>query len=198
MGETERAVFSIRINGTKEAVWREITKTDEPQDAFWHAVLHTRGLEPGNEYQMRSPDGRTVSAVGEVLACDPPNLLTQTLRFTQSDDPFCIVTYEIVDAPGGGVDFTMTVDDLIAGTRTSRTMKGGGGGDFVCKTLKQIVEHGRPSFPTRSMYRMFDALGPRAQPRSTRVEHWPLDVDVRRPGADRTEPGTTMDAGDTQ
>lgn len=175
MGETERAVFAIHINGTKEAVWREITKTDEPQGCFFNAVLHTKGLAPGNAYQMRSPDGRNVIVVGEVLACEPPNLLKQTLRFTQLDDPMCTVTYEIADAAQGGVDFTLTVDDMPVGTKTGKSMKGSGGGDFICKTLKQIVEKGKPSLTTRAMYGTFKLLGPVALPKKTKAEHWPLD-----------------------
>ena len=175
MGETEQAVFSVHINGTKEAVWREITKTDEPQACFFNAVLHTKGLESGNAYQMRSPAGRNVIVVGEVLECDPPNLLKQTLRFTQLNDPACTVTYEIVDATQGGVDFTLTVDDLPVGTKTGKSMKGSGGGDFICKTLKRIVERGKPSLTTRAMYRMFDLLGPVVLPKRTEAEHWPLD-----------------------
>ena len=73
------------------------------------------------------------------------------------------------------MDVTRTVDDLPVDTKTGKSMQGSGGGDFICKTLKQVVEQGRPSFSTRVMYRLFDLLGPAVLPKRTRVEHWPMD-----------------------
>lgn len=175
MAETERAEFFIHINGTKEAVWNELTKTNEPQDALWHAVLHTKGFEPGSPFQMRSRDGRTVAEVGEILEFDPPNRLKQSLRFTQFDDPHCTVTFEIVDAAAGGVDFTLTVEDLTPGSKTAKNWEGSGGGTWVCQTFKQIIEDGKPSFGTRAMYRLWDLFGPLALPKRSRAEHWPMD-----------------------
>lgn len=183
MGETERVVFSIHINGSKEAVWQELTKTDEPQASLYNTVLHTKGLVPGNRYQMRSPDGRTVNTIGEILECDPPSLLKQTLRFTRMDDPECTITFEIADAAQGGVDLTLTVDDLPVGTKTSKGMTGSGGGDWILKTLKRIVETGKVGLSTRVMYKFFDIFGPTVLPKRTRVEHWPMEG----PEGDRQE-----------
>ena len=39
MAEPGKAVFRIVINGTMEAVFRELTKTGEPQGAVFNAVL---------------------------------------------------------------------------------------------------------------------------------------------------------------
>ena len=166
-------MFNIHINATKEAVWRELTQTDEPNAAFWHTVLHTTGLEPGATYQMQTPDGRYVNAVGEILEYDPPNRLKQTVRFVRYDDPPATVTYELADSPQGGVDFTVTVDDIPADTKTGKGWKGSGGAEFVGKTIKQVVENGKAAFSTRAMYRFFDLLGPLANPKRTRVENWP-------------------------
>lgn len=175
MGESERAMFSVHINATKEAVWQELTKTHEPQAGLWNTVLHIEELVPGNKYQMRSPDGRTVNAIGEVLECDPPNLLKQTVRFTQLDDPDCTLTYEIADAPQGGVDLTLVVDGSPEDTKTGKSMRGGGGGQFVCKTIKRVVETGSAGLSTRLMYQFFDILGPSVLPKRTRAERWPMD-----------------------
>lgn len=175
MAETETAVFSIHINATKDAVWRELTRTDRPQEAMWHTVLHTTGLEPGASYQMRTPNGRYVNVVGEILECDPPNRLKQTMHFVRYEDPPATVTYDIADAPQGGVEFTVTVDDLPTDTKTGNSWKGGGGGEFVCKTVKQIVESGQASFSTRAMYRVADGLGRLMTPERTSVKHWPLN-----------------------
>ena len=70
MAETETAVFSIHIDATKEAVWREITRTDKPHDAMYHTVLHSTGLKPGASYQMRTPNGKYVFTIGEIVEYD--------------------------------------------------------------------------------------------------------------------------------
>lgn len=175
MTETETVVFAVHINATKEAVWAELTKTDEPQDAFWHTVLHSTGLAPGASYQMRTPDGRYVNAVGEILEYDPPNRLKQTVRFVRYDDPPVTATYELADAAQGGVDFRVTIEDVPTGTKTGDSWKGSGGAEFLAKTMKLIVEEGRASLFNRAMYRFFDLVGPLANPKRTKVEHWPLD-----------------------
>lgn len=179
MAETETAVFSTHINATKEAVWAEITRTDKPQDAMYHTVLHTTGLQPGASYQMRTPDGRYVNAVGEILECEPPTRLKQTVRFVRYDDPPTTVTYDIADAPEGGVNLTVTVEDIPVGTKTGDSWNGSGGGGWVGKTIKEIVENGQASFSTRVMYKFFDVLAPViapvATPKRTKVENWPMN-----------------------
>lgn len=45
MPESERAVFKIFIRGSIEAVWHEITKTDEPQLCMFNMRLDTDGLQ---------------------------------------------------------------------------------------------------------------------------------------------------------
>ncbi len=175
MGESERAVFSIHINATREAVWEELTKTDEPQDAFYHEVLHSRDLEPGTSYQMRSMDGRIVGTVGKIVKSDPPNMLQRTLKFTQYDDPEVTLTCEITDSPDGGVEFTLTVDGLMPDTKTAKSLRGSGGGEWICKTLKKIVENGRSPLSTRLMYKVIDVFGPKVLPKQTRAENWPAE-----------------------
>lgn len=178
MSEPETIVYAIHIDGTKEAVWAELTRTDRPQDAFWHTVLHSTGLEPGAVYQMRTPNGRYVNAVGEILEYDRPNRLRQTVRFVRYDDPAVTATYELADAPQGGVDVTVTIEGVPPGTKTGEAWKGSGGVEFIAKTLKQIVETGEASRSTRLMYTFFDVfapvIAPIATPKRTRVENWPM------------------------
>lgn len=65
------------------------------------------------------------------------------------------------------------------GTKSAKGWKGSGGGEFVCKTIKEIVEDGQTSRSTRLMYRFFDVFGPLiaplSTPKRTRVENWPMD-----------------------
>ena len=164
------AVFSIFIRGTADAVWREITKTDEPQQTFFNMWMETTTFAPGAPIRMRTKSRKYTGAVGEVLEWDPPRRFAHTFRFTQFDDPECIVRYEIEDAEGG-VNFRMTLENLPDGTKTAKQMRQGG--TMIVKTLKSMVESGKPSFGTRVLFRVFGLLEP-LSPKSTRSEHWPL------------------------
>jgi hypothetical protein len=108
--------------------------------------------------------------IGEVVEHDPPRRFAHTHRFTQHDDPFCTVVYDLKKVEGG-VEVTLTVENIPAGTGTEKEMMKGG--DFILKNLKAIVETGRPPFGTRLMYAMFGALE-FVLPAKTKSENWPL------------------------
>ena len=163
-------IFRIVINADIQRVWRELTKTDEAQGAVFNAWLHTTGLVPGGRMQMRTGSGKHVLVVGEVLEVDPPHRFVHSHRFTQYDDPVCQVAYELKPV-AAGVEVTMRVSGIPAGTRTAKSMQQGG--DTILKTLKAIAETGRPPIGTRLMYAAFGLLE-FVLPRRTRSEHWPL------------------------
>jgi uncharacterized protein YndB with AHSA1/START domain len=169
MAETERAVFKVFIRGTIDAVWREITKTHEPQGAVFNAQLHTPGLKPGAPMRMRTKSGRYTMVVGDVLEFDPPRRFSHTFRFTQYDDPPCRITYDLREVEGG-VEFTLTCDDIPKGTKTAKDMQQGG--TMIVNTLKAIVETGRPTLGTRMMYAMFSVME-FVLPKRARSENWP-------------------------
>lgn len=171
MTDTEKAVFRVHIKATAEAVWREITKTDEVQECFFNNWMDTDGLAPGGQIRMRSANRKYTGVVGEVLEFDPPRLFSHTFKFTHLDDPPCTVTYEIKPLDDG-VEFTMTCDNIPKGTKTAKQMKQGG--DMIVKVLKAIVETGKVPFGIRMMYGMFKLMEP-FSPKSTRSENWPLD-----------------------
>ena len=175
MAERETAVFRVWIRGTMQAVWREITKTHEPQGCFFNTQLHTTGLEPGGEMQMRTASGKYAVMVGEVLEFDPPRRYVHTFKFTSLDDEPCKVIYDLVEKDGG-VEFTMTLDDLPAGTKTAKQMKGGG--KMITQALKAIVETGRPPLMTRVIYRIMGWTEFLA-PKRCRAENWPMPVPPR-------------------
>jgi uncharacterized protein YndB with AHSA1/START domain len=171
MAETERAVFKVFIRGTVDAVWREITKTDEAQACMFNMRLHTPGLRPGAPIRMRTKNGKYTGAVGDVLEFDPPHKYSHTFKFTSYDDPPCKVTYELKPV-AGGVEFTMTLDDLPKGTKSTKQMVQGG--QMIVNTLKAVVETGKPPLGTRMLYGMFAVLEPVMSPKSTRSENWPM------------------------
>ena len=167
---SQDAIFRIVINADIQRVWRELTKTDEAQGAVFNAWLHTTGLKPGGRMQMRTGSGKHVLVIGEILEVDPPHRFVHSHRFTQYDDPVCQVAYELKPV-AAGVEVTMRVRGLPAGTRTAKSMQRGG--DMILRSLKAIAETGRPPLGTRFMYTAFDAME-FVLPKRTRSENWPL------------------------
>ena len=129
------AIFRIVIQADIQRVWRELTKTDEAQGAVFNAWLHTTGLVPGGHMQMRTGSGKHVLVVGEVIDVDPPHRFVHTHRFTQYDDPVCQVAYELKPV-ASGVEVTLRVSGMPAGTRTAKSMQQGG--HMILKSLKAI------------------------------------------------------------
>ena len=170
MAETETIVSRILIRGSLEAVWNEITKTDELQGAIFNMRLHTDGLAPGGQIRMRTPDGKYTGVVGEVLEFDPPHRYKHTFRFTNYDDPPCTVLYELREVEGG-VEFTLTSEGVVPGTKTAKEMTRGG--DMIAKTLKAIVETGKPPFGVRMLHVLFKLMQP-FTPKRSLSENWPL------------------------
>ena len=171
MAEKGKAVYRIVINGSQEAIFRELTSTDRPLGAIFNSRMHTTGLRPGGRIQMRTVSGGHVVVDGDVVEYDPPHRFVHTHRFTSHDDPVCRVTYELKPVTGG-IEVTLTVDDLPLGTKTAKEMERGG--MFILGNLKAIVEKGRPPLSTRLMYFMFGAME-FVLPAKSKTEHWPLE-----------------------
>ncbi|HET7729067.1 MAG TPA: SRPBCC domain-containing protein [Usitatibacter sp.] len=169
-----RAVFRIVIDGSQQAIFDELASVDRPLGAIFNSCMATTGLKRGGRIQMRTASGRYTIVEGDILEYDPPHRFVHTHRFTQFDDPVSIVTYELKPVEGG-IEVTLTVDDLPLGTRTAGEMQRGG--DFMLKNLKAIVETGRPTFVARALYAAFGALE-FVLPARCKSANWPID---RRP-----------------
>jgi uncharacterized protein YndB with AHSA1/START domain len=171
MADTARLVSKVVIRGRIEDVWREITKTDTPQLAFFGARMRYRSLSAGSPVQMRTPDAKYTSVVGEILEVSPPHRFSHTMKFTAHDDPYCKVTYELREV-ADGVEFTLISEEVPSGTKTAKDMARGG--DFIVATLKQVIESGRPSLGTRILYALFGLLA-FTTPAKCRSENWPIE-----------------------
>lgn len=171
MAEGKKAVFRVVIDGPQEAIFRELTRTDGLVPAIFNSRMVTTGLKPGARMQMRTASGEHTIVDGQIVEYDPPRRFVHLHRFTQFDDPVCKVTYELKPVTGG-VEVTLTVDDLPPGTQTEKQMSKGG--DFILRNLKAIVETGRPPLGTRLMYAMFGAME-FVLPKRTRSADWPLE-----------------------
>lgn len=169
-GET-RAKFRITIRGTVDEVWREITRTDAPIAAFFNSQMHVGRLAPGAKLAMRTRDARYTGVVGEILEYEPPTRFAHTFKFTAYDDPPCKVIYDLEEVTGG-MQFTLTIEDLPVGTRTAKQMLQGG--TMICNTLKSVIETGKPGVGIRMLYVLFRIMQP-FSPKQSRSEHWPVD-----------------------
>ena len=110
------------------------------------------------------------AVIGLVETLDPPHRFVHSHRFTQYDDPACQVSYDL-EPVAGGVQVTLRVSGVAAGTKTAKDMAGGG--TMIVNNLKAICETGRPTLGTRVMYAMFGLLE-FVLPARTKSEHWPL------------------------
>jgi uncharacterized protein YndB with AHSA1/START domain len=164
-------MFRVLIRGSLEDVWNEITRTDEPIAAFFNSRLDVGRIQAGSRLAMRSPDGKYTSVVGEILEVVPMKRFSHTFRFTNYDDPECKVIYDLEEVEGG-VQFTLTIEDLPQGTKTAKQMVQGG--KMIVNTLQSVIETGRPSFGIRMLYVLFKLMAP-FSPKRCRSEHWPVD-----------------------
>jgi uncharacterized protein YndB with AHSA1/START domain len=169
--EQAPSLFRVQINGSIEDVWNEITRTDEPIAAFFNSRMDIGTLESGSKLAMRTPDGKYTGVVGQVVEVIPFKRFSRTFRFTNFDDPECLVTYDL-ESIANGVQFTLTIEQLPLGTKTAKQMLQGG--KLIVGTLKAVIETGRPSFGTRTLFVLFKLLGP-FSPKRCLSENWPID-----------------------
>lgn len=173
-GETT-AKYQVHIDGSREEIFAEITRTDAPIASFFNSQMHLGrlGLRPGARLAMRSPDAKYTAVVGEILELDPPRRFAHTFRFTNYDDPECAVIYDLEEASEGGTLFTLTIRDLPLGTKTAKQMRQGG--VMITRTLKAVIEDGRPGLGTRALFVLFRLMAP-LNPKRCRSQHWPVDA----------------------
>lgn len=164
-------VFRTVIKAPVADVWREITRTDAPIKCFFNSRMHLSraGLAPGSKMAMRTPDGRMTGVFGEILEVVLLRKFSHTFRFTNIDDPPCVVTYELREVPGG-TEFTLTITQAVEGSKTLKQMTQGS--TLICNTLKAVLETGRPSLGVRLLFFM---IGLFPAPKKCKSELWPVD-----------------------
>ena len=172
---TTKSVSRVTINASIQEVWDTLTKEGEVLPFFFNSVLHTSTLAPGAPMRMRSPDGKYTGVVGEVLELEPPHRYVTTFKFTNFDDPVCKVTHELKEV-AGGVQYTLISEEVPAGTKTEKQMKQGG--DFIVKTLKGVVETGKPPMSSRFILLMI-TLFTWTTSKKCLTEYWPLDKPIQ-------------------
>ena len=56
MAEKKKAMFRVVIDGSQQAIFEELTRTDRPLGAIFNSRMHTTGLKPGG-VRLRRHDG---------------------------------------------------------------------------------------------------------------------------------------------
>lgn len=171
MNEPKRDYFRVVIRAPIDRVWATLTRTESVLPFFFNARCRTPGLAPGAPIRMVSKDGQYASVVGDVIEFEPPYRYAHTFRFTNLDDPVCVVRYVLKEVDGG-TEFTLINENLPAGTKTEKYMTSGA--QFITKNLKALVETGKPTVGGRFALFMMGLMGG-FTPARCRVEHWPFD-----------------------
>ena len=167
----DRDYFRVVINAPIEKVWAELTRCDALLPFFFNGVCKTPGLAPGAPIRMQSQDGKYTSVAGDVLEFEPPYRYAHSFKFTNLDDPLCVVRYRLKEVEGG-TEFTLINENVPAGTKTAKYMTSGG--TFITQNLKAIVETGKPTFGGRMMLAMM-GLFAAFTPKECLSENWPFD-----------------------
>lgn len=169
-----KQIHRVVIAAPIDKVWEKLTQTDVILPFFFCSVMKTTKLAVGAPVRMRSPDDRTTGVVGEVIEFNPPHCFAHTFKFTNYDDPVCVVRYEL-KAIEGGTEFTLISDQIPVGTKTEKQMASGG--KMIVAALKVYVETGRPSLVSRMIGIVNKLAGP-FTPKRCSTDHWPLDKKI--------------------
>lgn len=172
--EPRRDYFRVVIRAPIHKVWAELTRADSTLPFFFNGTLRTPGLEVGAPIRMVSKDGKFTSVVGDVIEFEPPYRYAHTFKFTNLDDPPCIVRYVLKEVDDG-TEFTLINEGVVAGSKSEKYMTSGG--TFITKNLKSFVETGKASGGGRMMLAMMGLFAP-FTPKECRSEHWPFEREI--------------------
>jgi uncharacterized protein YndB with AHSA1/START domain len=170
-GNSERQYFRVLIRAPVHKVWAELTRCDSVLPFFFNSRCSTPGLEAGAPIRMLSKDGKYASVVGDVLEFDPPHRYAHTFKFTNLDEPACVVRYELKEVEEG-TEFTLINENVPAGSKTGKYMNSGA--HFITRNLKALIETGKPTPGGRLALFMMGLLAPFTPARS-RAENWPFE-----------------------
>lgn len=167
----DRQYFRVLIRAPIHTVWAELTRCDSVLPFFFNSRCSTPGLAPGAPIRMLSKDGKYASVVGDVIEFDPPHRYAHSFKFTNLDEPVCIVRYDLREADGG-TEFTLINENVPAGSKTAKYMRSGA--DFITRNLKALVETGKPTLGGRIALFMMGLFAP-FTPKQSLAENWPFD-----------------------
>lgn len=166
----DKSYFGVTIHAPIHKVWAELTRTDAVLPFFFNGVCKTPGLAVNAPMRIQSKDGKYTSVVGDVLEFEPPFRYAHSFRFTNLDDPPCIVRYVLKEVDEG-TEFTLINENVPPGTKTEKYMTSGG--TFISQNLKALIETGKPTVVGRLVLLVI-RLSVQFTPKQCRSENWPL------------------------
>jgi uncharacterized protein YndB with AHSA1/START domain len=144
-------VLEIRIKGSIEAVWAEITKRGGVQRPLMDSVLVT-DLKPGDPFRYVSANRRYWFVRGTILEVEPPRRLVHTYQTSWSTDPESRVTWDL-ESLGDEVRVRLVHDRFETATQTYEGVKDGW--SKILTSLKRWVETGDITLGTKLFYAFF-------------------------------------------
>jgi uncharacterized protein YndB with AHSA1/START domain len=141
--EKPRFVYVTYIATTPDKLWTALT-TGDFSEKYWGGRRVESDWQPGSKVEYRYDGGRKLDILGEVLAADPPRLLSYTFQVDTgraNDEPPSRVTFEI-EQLGGMVRLTLTHDRFEPASKVLPGISNGWPG--ILSNLKTLLETGRP------------------------------------------------------
>jgi len=145
-------VLEVRIRGSIQAVWEEITKRGSVQRPVLDTVLIT-DLRPGSSFKYLSRNGKYCFVRGTILEVDPPCRLVHTYQFTFNQDPPSRVTWELEQVGEDEVRVRLIHDQFDSPNKTYKGVKDGW--VKILKSLKRWIEAGDIALSTKLFYVLF-------------------------------------------
>lgn len=139
----QRFVYVSYIRTTPEQLWRALTTPEFTRQYWWDRAVESQWTV-GSPVHYRYDDGQKLDIVGEILACDPPKLLSYT--FTEPagrkrDEKPSRVTFAI-EPEAHITKLTVTHDDFAPASPTYQGVSHGWPG--ILSNLKTLLETGEP------------------------------------------------------
>lgn len=137
-------VYVSYIKTTPEKLWQALTTPEFTRQYWWGREVESDFMV-GSPVRYRYDDGAKLDIEGEILAADPPRLLSYS--FTSSGDrergdkPSRVV-FAIEDSSDDVVKLTVTHDEFAPGSPTFAGVSNGWPG--VLSALKTVLETGEP------------------------------------------------------
>jgi uncharacterized protein YndB with AHSA1/START domain len=135
-------VYVTYIESTLEKVWQALTDGDFTQQ-YWGGLRISSDWQVGSQVQHVRPGGG-IGWLGEVLRCEPPNVLSYTFSMQMNEgyraDAPSRVTYELREADGV-VRLTLTHEHAGPSATYENTRHGW---PAIMSSLKSLVETGKP------------------------------------------------------
>ncbi len=168
----QRQIWRVVINAPIETVWNTLVKTDAALPFFFGGVWDPgAGFAAGRPMRVLTGDKKNAVIVGEVKEFSPPHRYSHTIYFTQVEgEQPGLTTYELKEVPGG-TEFSL-ISEALPDSKIGKMVQAG---SFIVENLKAVVERGRPAF-SGAMVMALQPLIAVMTPKTSRLEHWPLDA----------------------